>query len=159
MHRKTDPAIEWLSQLVAPLSPEEFLSKQAASLLAKSGQAEPPFNPQKALPPTVKRVELARLSRDGMLIPVQGGFIIKINSLKPLVRQNFTCAHEIGHTFFYDLAYLLVPGFGVVRNQERIIFLFSFAASVLAGYGALALVRPLPRPARQRFEGLCSLGD
>jgi len=103
MHRKTDPAIEWLSQLVAPLSPEEFLSKQAASLLAKSGQSEPPFNPQKALPPTVKRVEFAKLSRDGMLIPVQGGFIIKINSLKPLVRQNFTCAHEIGHTFFYDV--------------------------------------------------------
>lgn len=60
-----------------------------------------------------------------------------------------------GHTFFYDLAYLLVPGFGVVRNQERVIFLFSFAASVLAGYGALALVLPLPRPARQRFESFC----
>lgn len=103
MHRKTDPAIEWLSQLVAPLSPEEFLFKQAASLLAKSGQSKPPFNPQKALPPTVKCVELVELSRDGMLIPVQGGFIIKINSLKPLVRQNFTCAHEIGHTFFYDV--------------------------------------------------------
>lgn len=103
MHRKTNPAIEWLSQLVAPLSPEEFLFKQAANLLAKSGQSKPPFNPQKALPPTVKRVELAKLSRDGMLIPVQGGFIIKINSLKPLVRQNFTCAHEIGHTFFYDV--------------------------------------------------------
>jgi Zn-dependent peptidase ImmA (M78 family) len=103
MYTKTDPAIKWLAQLVAPLSPEEFLSKQAASLLAKSGQSKPPFNPQKALPPTVKCVELVKLSRDGMLIPVQGGFIIKINSLKPLVRQNFTCAHEIGHTFFYDV--------------------------------------------------------
>jgi len=57
-----------------------------------------------------------------------------------------------GHTFFYDLAYLLVPGFSVVRNQERIIFLFNFAASILAGYGALTLVQPLPRLARERFE-------
>ena len=103
MHRKTDPAIEWLSQLVAPLSPEEFLYQQAVSLLANSRQSRPPFNPQEALPPTVKRVEFAQLSRDGMLVPVQGGFIIKLNSLKPLVRQNFTCAHEIGHTFFYDV--------------------------------------------------------
>jgi hypothetical protein len=60
-----------------------------------------------------------------------------------------------GHTFFYDLAYLFVPGFGVVRNQERIVFLFDFAASVLAGYGALALVRPLSRPGRERFESFC----
>jgi hypothetical protein len=50
-----------------------------------------------------------------------------------------------GHTFFYDLAYLLLPGLSVVRNQERIIYLFSFAASVLAGYGALALVQAWPR--------------
>jgi len=103
MHRKIDPAIEWLSQCVAPLSPKEFLFNQAASLLAKSGQSKPPFNPQKAIPPSIKRIEMAKLSRDGILIPVQGGFIIKINSEKPQVRQNFTCAHEIGHTFFYDI--------------------------------------------------------
>ncbi len=102
MHRKTDPAIEWLSQCVAPLSPKEFLFNQAASLLAKSGQSKPPFNPQKAVPPSIKRIETVKLSRDGMLIPVQGGLIININSEKPRVRQFFTCAHEIGHTFFYD---------------------------------------------------------
>jgi hypothetical protein len=56
-----------------------------------------------------------------------------------------------GHTFFYNIAYLLVPGFGAVRNQERIIFLFSFAVSVLAGYGALTLVQPVARQARKGF--------
>ncbi len=50
-----------------------------------------------------------------------------------------------GHTFLYNVAYLLLPGFGAVRDQERIIYLFSFAVSVLAGYGALSLVQPLPR--------------
>jgi hypothetical protein len=57
-----------------------------------------------------------------------------------------------GHTFLYNLAYLLAPGFGAVRNQERIIYLFSFAVSVLAGYGALALVQPLPRAVRKGFR-------
>lgn len=103
MLKRIDPALEWLSHLVAPLSAKEFLLEQATILLTKSGQFELPFDPQKALPPSVKRIEMAKLSRDGMLIPVQGGFIIKLNSERPLVRQNFACAHEIGHTFFYDV--------------------------------------------------------
>jgi hypothetical protein len=49
-----------------------------------------------------------------------------------------------GNTFLYNVAYLVVPGFGAVRNQERVIYLFSFAVSVLAGFGALLLVQPLP---------------
>lgn len=60
-----------------------------------------------------------------------------------------------GNTFLYSVAYLLMPGFGSVRNQERIIYLFSFAVSILAGYGALTLVQPLPRPMR---KGFCSFG-
>ena len=54
-------------------------------------------------------------------------------------------------TFLYNVAYLLAPGFSTVRNQERIIYLFSFAVSVLAGYGALALVLPISRPERRRL--------
>jgi hypothetical protein len=59
-----------------------------------------------------------------------------------------------GHTFAYNVAYLLAPGFGAVRNQERIVYLFSFAVSILAGYGALGLVQPLSRPARPGFRRL-----
>jgi len=58
------------------------------------------------------------------------------------------------HTFLYNLAYLLLPGFGAVRNQERIIFLFSFAVSILAGYGALTLVQPQPPDLRKGFRRL-----
>jgi hypothetical protein len=57
-----------------------------------------------------------------------------------------------GNTFLYSVAYLLVPGFGAVRDQERIIYLFSFAISLLAGYGALVLVQPLFRFHRKGFR-------
>ena len=57
-----------------------------------------------------------------------------------------------GNTFLYNVAYLLIPGFASVRNQERSIYLFVFAASVLAGYGALVLVQPLARPVREGFS-------
>ena len=57
-----------------------------------------------------------------------------------------------GHTFLYSLTYLVAPGFAAVRDQQRIIFLFSFAVSVLAGYGALVLVQPLERAVRKGFR-------
>jgi len=50
-----------------------------------------------------------------------------------------------GHTFVYSILYHAAPGFGLFRDQERAVFLASFAAAQLAGYGALALagqVRP-----------------
>ncbi len=57
-----------------------------------------------------------------------------------------------GHTFLYSVTYLLVPGFGSVRNQERAIYLFSLAVAVLAGYGSLLLVQPLSRLERRGFR-------
>jgi hypothetical protein len=57
-----------------------------------------------------------------------------------------------GNLFLYNVAYLLAPGFGAVRDQERTVFLFSFAVSVLAGYGALILVQPLPWSLRRSFR-------
>ncbi len=59
-----------------------------------------------------------------------------------------------GNTALYRAAYLLLPGFGAVRNQERIIYLFSLAVSILAGIGALTLVQPLPRAQRRGFRRL-----
>jgi len=56
------------------------------------------------------------------------------------------------HTFLYNVFYIVVPGFGWVRNQERVIFLFSFSLAVLAGYGATLLVRPIPKVLRHGFQ-------
>jgi hypothetical protein len=56
------------------------------------------------------------------------------------------------HTFLYNVFYILVPGFGWVRNQERVILLFSFSLAILAGYGATLLVRPIPKVLRPSFQ-------
>jgi hypothetical protein len=56
------------------------------------------------------------------------------------------------HTFLYNVFYVLVPGFSRVRNQERIIFLFSFSLAILAGHGATLLVRPIPGVLRHNFQ-------
>lgn len=51
-----------------------------------------------------------------------------------------------GNLFFYPVFYLLVPGFGLFRSQERAAFLVSYALAMLAGYGLVGFLRrPLPR--------------
>ncbi len=62
-----------------------------------------------------------------------------------------------GNTFLYSVLYLWVPGFGQVRNQERVLLVFSFAVAVLAGYGAALLVQPLAKEARRGFAAFIRL--
>ena len=56
-----------------------------------------------------------------------------------------------GHLFVYPLFYLLVPGFDLVRQQERAFLVYSFSAAMLAGYGAIVLAEPLSKLARLSF--------
>jgi len=49
------------------------------------------------------------------------------------------------NTFAFPLAYLTLPGFDAVRQQERVFLLFSFSMAVLAGYGALSIAMPVPK--------------
>jgi hypothetical protein len=63
------------------------------------------------------------------------------------------------NTFVFDVFYLLVPGFGWVRNQERIIFLFSFSVAILSGYGAAYLMKSFSESEnRLRAKLKCGLG-
>ena len=54
--------------------------------------------------------------------------------------------------FLYPFVYLLLPGFDTVRQQERAFLLFSFSASLLAGYGAMLLLQPLTKPAQRAYS-------
>lgn len=46
-----------------------------------------------------------------------------------------------GNTFLHPLTYLFLPGFSLNRAPSRFFYLFGFALSMLAGYGADVLVR------------------
>lgn len=58
------------------------------------------------------------------------------------------------NTFLYPVIYLAAPGFDAVRQQERAFLLFSFAAAVLSGYGALTLCRAIDAETRPAWQGL-----
>ncbi len=59
-----------------------------------------------------------------------------------------------GHVVLYDALYLLAPGFGIFRQQERGAVLWSLAVAILAGLGAAALTHPLTDEARRRLRRL-----
>jgi Zn-dependent peptidase ImmA (M78 family) len=79
------------------------LLENARSLVKETGQTEPPFDPEPVAKIRKANIVKLPLEHHGMLIPTKGGFTMKINNSMPLVRQRVACAHEIGHTFMYDM--------------------------------------------------------
>ena len=74
-------------------------------LVKQRGQAEPPFLAKELAPlQGIKKIEKTDLGDiDALLIRHQDGYIIRVNENHHPVRQNFSCAHEIGHTFLHEL--------------------------------------------------------
>ncbi|MFN8482087.1 MAG: ImmA/IrrE family metallo-endopeptidase [Anaerolineae bacterium] len=56
----------------------------------------------------IRSIERVEMESSGRLISGAGGSIVQVNSRESQVRQNFTIAHEIAHTFFPS--FLVSPG-------------------------------------------------
>lgn len=85
-----------------------FVIKRArelvGELIRRRGQEEPPFLAKELALLHGIKLEKADLGEaDALLIRHQDGYIIKVNAKHHPVRQNFSCAHEIGHTFLHEL--------------------------------------------------------
>jgi Zn-dependent peptidase ImmA (M78 family) len=81
-------------------------SKKLVDTFAKQrGHKEPPF-PATELAKLngIKTIEKADLgTTSAILIKDPDGYTIKVNGRNSSARQNFSCAHEIGHTFLHEL--------------------------------------------------------
>jgi hypothetical protein len=92
---------------------EKFLSEKVHSLLSQStrvnGVLEPPIDPERLADLCgVLSVEHRPMVPEGVLSPIRGGFRLYIQSNfadwpNVSFRQRFTIAHELVHTFYYDL--------------------------------------------------------
>lgn len=73
-------------------------------LILNKGRQGPPFLAEEmACLQGVRRIERAELGDvDALIVGVQDGYIMKVNAKHSFVRQNFSCAHEIGHTLLYE---------------------------------------------------------
>jgi Zn-dependent peptidase ImmA (M78 family) len=119
-----DPAEEWLAKRfledrylaydknTATNNIKRIISEHIEELLFKSGQTKPPFNPR-ALFDATRIIEFYEATLpdniSGLLVPILGGFKMKINSSHGEVRKRYSIAHEVGHTFFYNLNDYAIP--------------------------------------------------
>jgi len=74
-------------------------------LVKQRGREEPPFSAEELAPlQGIKRIEKLDLGEfDAVLFRTADGYIIKVNAIHSPERQNFSCAHEIAHTFLHEL--------------------------------------------------------
>lgn len=137
------PAVRWLLSRSKAKDPEMFMRQNAEDLLLTTGQDAPPFSPQRvASLRKISRIEWAEIRNISELVPIKGGFLIRINGRVPVFGwddnrtkgrpsskfQNFSIAHEIGHTFFYDTT-LPIPcrpfNDAGSRGEERLCDIFA----------------------------------
>jgi len=69
------------------------------------GHSRPPFLPREYSHfVNIREIQKTDLGdTSGLLLPFHDGYVIKVNKSHYQVRQNFSCAHEIGHILFRDL--------------------------------------------------------
>jgi hypothetical protein len=110
-----DPAIQWAQEEY--LAKDLFLNSREASTnevrrvilstvdeMIKQTNQEIPFDPRLIAPlRRIKRIMEIELSVDAILIPETDGFTVKINSALHPFKKRYAIAHEIGHTFFFNI--------------------------------------------------------
>ena len=83
--------------------PIEAILWHARLLTIESGLNGPPYPPAAyAHLRKVKEIIHRPMEVEGRLLPCPGGFTIELRQDRSHERMNFTCAHELGHTFFYE---------------------------------------------------------
>lgn len=98
------PTILWFLDKYGFLSPEIGMRSLAKELMQYYRERKPPFDPaQLASYRRVYQILFEPIGRQGMLVPTAEGFKVKINSRLPKVRRRFGLAHEMGHTYFFDI--------------------------------------------------------
>jgi Zn-dependent peptidase ImmA (M78 family) len=80
-------------------------AKQLVNQLVKRrGHDKPPFSPEEFARLQGMRIVKADLGKtSAVLLRFHDGYMIKVNQNHNLARQNFSCAHEIGHDLLREL--------------------------------------------------------
>lgn len=115
--------------------PVDAILRHARELVHESGITKPPFRPALLAPlRKVNSILYRNIEEEGRLIPYKSDFAIELRMDRSFQRKNFTCAHEIAHTFFYQavpsIKYRRLNSTEVIRDSEEEL-LCNIAASEL----------------------------
>jgi hypothetical protein len=109
-------AIDRLCAMTGHSSPFDAIVARSRVLLAEHGEFTPPFDPGRmAHLQKITRIDRADIPFDACLLPTDDGFRVEICKYHTRGRQNFSIAHEIGHTFLIELE----PALGGARRDIK----------------------------------------
>ena len=119
----------------------QFVIEHADKLISMSGITRPPFLPDSfAHLQKVKRIIRADLGElDALLLRLENGYLIKLNATQHPFRQNFSCAHEIAHTFLLDTNATAPVA---KKRTSRSLHLHQLNEEVLCNLGAREILMP-----------------
>jgi Zn-dependent peptidase ImmA (M78 family) len=109
-HRESEDLLK--QELSVPINAEQATSliieraKQLVNrVIASRGYDKPPFLAEEfGCLQGIKRIVKTDLGKaSAILLRLQDGYVIRVNQNHHPVRQNFSCAHEIGHILFSEL--------------------------------------------------------
>lgn len=105
--------------------------------------ASPPYDPYKiaALRYCVVEETTSLGSASAHLVTRENSFIVRLQSGESRSRRNYSCAHELGHTYFYDMVsgcYEHIPTFDRSSQDEEERRCNLFASALLMPYGEFA---------------------
>jgi hypothetical protein len=107
-------AVGRLCELTGHASPFDAVVARSRMLLAEYGHFAAPFEPaQMAGVQKIVRIDRTDLTFDASLLPTAEGFRVEVCKYHSRGRQNFSIAHEIGHTFLIELE----PTLGAARRE------------------------------------------
>jgi Zn-dependent peptidase ImmA (M78 family) len=107
-------AIKRLCELTGHSSPFDAVIARSRMLLAEHGQFVPPFDPEQiARLQKITQIDRVDITFDACLTPTVDGFKVQVCKYHSRGRQNFSIAHEIGHTFLIELE----PALGGARRE------------------------------------------
>jgi hypothetical protein len=97
-------AIDRLCAETGHASPVDAIVARSRVLLAQYGRLTPPFDPeQMAGLQKITTIDRCDITFDACLLLTPDGFRIEVCKYHSRGRQNFSIAHEIGHTFLIEL--------------------------------------------------------
>lgn len=100
---KKSPSVITLCNRWGSQIPELAIIKAINSTFPGLKMTKPPIDVYRFATQREITIRYKKMTQDGIIFKIQGGgYQVELNKDHSEVRRRFTCAHEIGHTFFFN---------------------------------------------------------
>jgi Zn-dependent peptidase ImmA (M78 family) len=154
--KRSSPLVSWVLNSYGYSSPEKWILDQVHKLLSEAKQLTPPINLEALCSQRHISVVYKNDIPDATLRVENNKFIAEVRQTKQYSKRwRFSIAHEIAHTFFYDLSRVPIERvfhrYSAYEDEER---LCDIAASEILMPETLIkqLIKYIPKPGDSNFS-------